>query len=85
MESLKTLDELPARGRAMMEAMGAENFGRLMKGTGDVFSTTETSLFAVNPQMSYVSKEVEDTDPDFWRPKAAKSPAENKPKEKTGQ
>ena len=86
MESLKTLDEGPARDRAMIEAMGAENFGRLMKGTGDVFATIETNLFSVSPQMSYVSKEVEDTDANFWKPKApAKPVVETTPKEKTGQ
>jgi hypothetical protein len=86
MESLKTLDEAPARDRAMIEAMGAENFGRLMKGTGDVFVTIESNLFSVSPLMSYVPKEVEDTDANFWRPKAPVKPAvENTPKEKTGQ
>jgi len=83
MESLKTLDEAPARDRAMIGAMGAENFSRFNKATGDVFTTMETDLFAVNPTLSYMSKETEDVDPDFWRPKPAAKPApENQPKEK---
>jgi hypothetical protein len=85
MESLKALDEAPARDRALMEAMGADNFRQLMKGEGDVFVSIEADLFSVNPLFSYVSKEVEDADPDFWKPKApAKPAAENKSKEKTG-
>ena len=69
----------------MIDAMGVENFGRLMKGSGDVFASLETNLFAVSPQMSYVSKEVGDTDANFWKPKApAKPAAENPPREKTG-
>jgi hypothetical protein len=86
MESIKSLDEAPARNRALVEAMGADNFRQLLKGEGDVFVSIESDLFAVNPLFSYVSKEVEDADPDFWRPKApAKPAAESKPKEKTGQ
>ena len=71
MESLKTFDEMPAREKALIEAMGAENFSRMMKGSGDVFASVESSLFSVNPKMSYVSKETEDADPAFWRPKTA--------------
>lgn len=83
MESLKTLDEAPARDRAMIGAMGAENFSRFNKGTGDVFTTMETDLFSVNPSLSYMSKETEDVDPDFWRPKPAAKPApENQQKDK---
>lgn len=87
MESLKTLDEMPARNKAMTEAMGMENFQRLIKSEGDVFTSVDISLFSVNPRMSYVSKETEDADPIFWRPKAApaaKAPGE-KAAEKTGQ
>jgi hypothetical protein len=69
MESLKTMDEMPARDKAVREAMGNEEFQQLMKGAGDVFTSIEYSMFAVNPKMSYVSKETEDVDPAFWRPK----------------
>jgi len=86
MESLKTMDEAPARQKALMEAMGADNYAQIMKGTGDTFVSIESNFYLVNPRMSYVSKETEDVDPDFWRPKApAKPAAAEKPKEKTGQ
>ena len=76
MESLKTLDGEEAREKAFMEALGPENAAQLLKGTGDVFNSMESSLFSVNPRMSYVSKEVEDVDPGYWRPKpAATKPA----------
>jgi len=78
MASLKEMDEEPARQKAIMEAMGTENFGRLMKSGGDVFQSIEANWFGVSPEMSYVSKETEDADPAFWRPKAAATP---KPKE----
>ena len=85
MESLKNMDEAPDRQKALMEAMG-DNYRQVMKGAGDTFVSIESNLFTVNPRMSYVSKEAEDADPDFWRPKAAAKPAAaEKPKEKTGQ
>jgi hypothetical protein len=82
MESLKTMDEMPARQKALMEAMGADNYQQLMKGSGDTFVSIETNLFADNPRMSYVSKATEDADPDFWRPKPAGA---EKSKEKKAQ
>jgi hypothetical protein len=87
MESLKTVDEMPAREKSVMEAMGNEEFQRMMKGAGDVFTSIEYSLFAVNPRMSYVSKETEDVDPAFWRPKMSpgKTAATSKRAEKSGE
>jgi hypothetical protein len=85
MESLKAMDSMAEVERALPEAMGAEQFGRMMKGSGDVFTSIEASFFRVSPQMSYVSKETEDADPAYWRPKAqAKPAADTKPKEKPG-
>ncbi len=87
MESLSALDEEPAREKAYTEALGPENFAQLSKGMGEVFTSMENSLFAVNPRMSYMPKEVEDVDPAFWRSKPAtqKPAADTKSKEKTGQ
>jgi len=67
MESPKTMDDFPAREKAVADAMGAD-YQQMMKGAGDVFSSIEYNLYAVNPRMSYVSKETEDADPAFWRP-----------------
>jgi hypothetical protein len=80
MPSLKEMDEEQARQKALVEAMGAENFSRLMKSAGDVFQTMEATLFSVSPEMSYAPKAIEDEDPAFWRPKAAPAAAA-KPKE----
>ena len=77
---LKAMDDEAAHTKAMVDAMGADTFRQMMKGAGEVFTSMETQLYAVNPEMSYVSKATEDEDPEFWRPKPA--PAE-KPKEKT--
>lgn len=84
MESLTALDEAPARQKAVAEAMG-EDYQRVMKGAGDVFNSIEYSLYAVNPRMSYVSKETEDVDPAFWRPKVSTGKAATAKTEKSGQ
>lgn len=87
MASLKALDQSPAREKELMDAMGPDNFRQLMKGAGEVFASMESQLYAVSPEMSYVSKATEDEDPAFWRPKPAAAGAEKskdeKPKEKT--
>ncbi len=36
---------------------------------GDGYLTTESNIYAFNPKISYVSKEVASADPDFWTPK----------------
>jgi hypothetical protein len=74
MESLKWMDEEPARGKAIQSAMG-EDYQRMMKGAGDVFTSISSNLYAVNPRMSYMSKDVEDGDPAFWRSKPAEKAA----------
>jgi hypothetical protein len=88
MASLKELDEQPAHEKALMDAMGADTFRRLMKTGGDIFQSLESTLFAVSPEMSYAPKVIEDEDPGFWRPKTAITVAPAKPKggtEKAGQ
>jgi hypothetical protein len=81
--SMKSMDEQPAREKAMLEAIGPANFQRLMKSSGDVFLSMETMTFAISAEMSYVPKETEDVDPGFWRQKTGAAPA--KAKEKAAQ
>ena len=85
LETLKSMDSMAEVQRDLTKAMGSEDYGRLMKGSGDVFNSIEGSFFRINAPMSYVSKETEDEDPSFWRPKApAKPAADAKAKEKPG-
>jgi hypothetical protein len=70
--SLQSMDDGPARGRAMFAAMGSEA-AKFVKNAGDTIVTSEALLFQINPKMSYPSKEFAAGDPDFWTPKAAKS------------
>jgi hypothetical protein len=79
MGSLKDLDSEPARDKAMADAIGSDNFRRLTKGEGDVFESIQSTLFAVSPSMSYVTKETEEEDPAFWRPEPAPAKSKAKP------
>ena len=58
----------------MSEAIG-DDHQKMMKGAGDVFTSIEYNVYAVDPGMSYVSKETEDADPAFWRPTATSAKA----------
>ncbi len=75
MVSLKTMDDSPARGRAMREALGEEAAAKTLKTSAEVTASSESFLFALNPRLSYVSKDFAAVDPDFWTPKPPKPPA----------
>jgi hypothetical protein len=82
MDSMKIMDDAPAHHKALVETMGADNYHQFMKGSGDIFQYMEENLLAVDPRMSYISKEVEQADPAFWRLKPPVKKAEAAPKEK---
>jgi hypothetical protein len=75
MDSLKFMDDAPARSKSLMEAMGEDQFSQFMKGTGDLIASIESTLFQVKPGMSYVGQAAIDADPAFWKPKPAPKPA----------
>lgn len=74
MASLKAMDDAPARGKAMREALGEDNAAKALKTSADVTAASESFLFALNPRLSYVSKEFAAADPDFWTPKPPPKP-----------
>jgi hypothetical protein len=84
MKSLDFMDQTPERMKAVMEKTGMEKMAAIYKGAGEIILSGETFLMAINPKMSYVSKELASQDPDFWMPKApaAVKPAA-KPADKT--
>ncbi len=71
MDSLAHMDAAPARLAAARQAMGERNRQRLDALAPEVVQSTESLLFALNPRMSYVSKEFAAGDPEFWNPKPA--------------
>ncbi len=71
LKSLAEVDAFPqTHGKDYQGAIGDEGRQKLreLAGAGTLF--TETSIFAFNPKMSYVSQQTASADPDFWTPKA---------------
>lgn len=79
-KSLAAWDEAPnpAYGAALKE-------GGFMDAVGKTVQLAESRLFAFNPRLSYVSDNVANANPSFWRPKSemAKAPAKAKKETKT--
>ena len=67
-ESLKALDEAPERSHNRFQAMGDAGAKRFMKMAGETIAQQEALLFALDPKMSYVSREIIAADPAFWNP-----------------
>jgi hypothetical protein len=80
MDSLKAMDPNPS-AMSMTDAFGAENLARYQKLQADIIMSAESTLFAVNPRMSYPPKEYGTADPDFWtaKPRPAAKTAALKP------
>ncbi len=74
MVSLKSMDDSPARGKAMREALGEDGAAKTVKTSSEVTAASESFLFTLNPKLSYVSKEFAAVDPEFWIPKPPKPP-----------
>jgi hypothetical protein len=73
--SLKALDAAPERSHNMFQAMGDAGTKRFMKTAGETIAQQEAVLFAIDPKMSYVSRQIIAGDPAFWTPKP-EEPAE---------
>lgn len=83
MKSMKELDDSFASMGGLVQAMGEENFKNMMKSAGDVFVTMESNVYAFNPYMSHVPKDVAAADPKFWTPKPMVKKAAPKKKDET--
>lgn len=74
---MKSLAEYDLRiGPRVREAMSDDQQKKADKLAGESIMFTETSVYAMNPQMSYVSKEMAAGDPGFWnrKPEAMAKP-----------
>jgi hypothetical protein len=80
---MKSLAEYDLRiGPRVREAMSEDQQKKAAKLAGEAILFSETSVYAMNPQMSYVSKEMIAGDPAFWTPKPAMMAVKPKPKKK---
>jgi hypothetical protein len=76
---MKSLAEYDLKiGPRVREAMSDDQKKKADKLAGESVVLSETSVYAFNPQMSYVDKEFADGDPTFWNPKP-EPPARPKP------
>ena len=82
---MKSLAEYDLRiGARVREAMTDDQKKKADKLAGETVVFSETSVYAINPQMSYVPNEFVAGDPSFWTPKPPpparpKPPAKKKP------
>jgi len=88
-KSASELDSDIAHNKDFMAAMGQEGMKKLEELSAASIESSESNLFALNPNMSYVPAEWLKAD-DFWKPKggnsvaAAPKKSPEKPAEKTG-
>lgn len=67
MRSLSSLDKGPSNWEAMIRAVGPEQMANFVKLNTDAVVNSQSQIFAFNPKMSYLSKEMKASDPAFWK------------------
>jgi hypothetical protein len=77
MKSLKEMDV--DNDKAVNAALGEENGKKLQTLERDSVMSIESNLYAINPKMSYVSRQMAGIDPGFWTPKPPPAAAEKAP------
>jgi hypothetical protein len=83
MRALKQNDDLLNWRKSIREAEGEDAAHQTEQIARDAYASTESNLYAISPETSYVSKDFADGDPEFWwprRPAAPKPPARKEPK-----
>jgi len=80
MRELKQNDDLVNWRRTLREAEGEEGEQRLQQLEKEGYASTESNLYAINPETSHVSKDFADGDPQFWSPKSSSQPKRSTPK-----
>jgi hypothetical protein len=71
-----------AADKQFAEAMGADGMKRLSELSRMAIESRDNELFLVNAHMSYVSEEVANKAPDFWKPKATHAAVAKKDEKK---
>jgi hypothetical protein len=71
MSEIKQNDDMLSWNDALIEAEGEQGGESLKRIARQAYVTAESNVYAVNPEMSHVSKSFAATDPDFWIHRAA--------------
>jgi hypothetical protein len=69
MASLKQNDDLLSYRPLLREAEGETAANRMEQIAKEAYASTESNLYAIRPDLSHVSKDFAEGDPDFWVPK----------------
>jgi hypothetical protein len=64
-------DNFLAIQRALLDAQGGEAAEHAKQVARESYASAQSTLYAVKPGLSHVSKEFAEGDPDFWRPASA--------------
>jgi len=64
-------DNFLAMQRALLDAQGGEAAEHAKQVARESYASAQSTLYAVKPGLSHVSKEFAEGDPDFWRPALA--------------
>jgi hypothetical protein len=80
LRELKQNDDLLNWRKSLREAEGEDAVHQLEQIAREAYAGTESNLYVINPNMSHVSKDFTDGDPDFWSPhrQAATKPPSRK-------
>lgn len=73
MRELRENDGLLSRAPKLREAEGEAAAERMQQIARDAYISTESNLYAVSPEVSHVSREIIDGDPNFWLAKPTAS------------
>jgi hypothetical protein len=71
MSALRQNDELLSWRGPLRDAEGQAGADRMQQIAREAYRSTESNLYAINPEMSHVFKEFADGDPGFWSPRAS--------------
>jgi hypothetical protein len=87
LRSAAQIDQSMAAESKFAAALGEDGMKKLSDLSAASIESFETNLFAVNPRISFVSPEMNDADPGFWKPTRTAAPAaeHKKPAEKPAQ
>jgi hypothetical protein len=71
MSALRQNDDLLSWRGPLRDAEGQAGADRMQQIAREAYRSTESNLYAINPEMSHVFKEFADGDPGFWSPRAS--------------
>jgi hypothetical protein len=82
MESLAELDQTLMDDANIVKAFSGDELLSMQKFSAEGLVSSETNRYRLDPQQSYVPREVREKDPAFWMPKPPAKPAAKAPEKK---